>query len=1045
VFHYLSAAFLPLELGPIPGPDFVTRAVELGDSAPVFKGSGRNKALVSYGPQLEELYRQAVYSPMFYLSVTVKNVRLGTETIPGHPWGLRNYQPAGPVPAEVMIVGKNPGTAEMQQKRNLIGESGSLLREILSSLGYTDQETDSWYVTNLVKHPNLDPSSNRLSAGTIANWMPVLYQELGLVRPRLILCLGKEAAAAVLGESVSLQESARRTFRIHLPPSPEQLADLERASARESAETAEVVVCTHPAAVLHNPEYRDQVVAGLSWFFRVHRGRTDDNRPRDWRVVRFASELSEIIREVMKDPAPVLFLDAEWQGASPELPGSYLRTLQFSHKPGFACCIVVREVGGRENTTLPHEDLRRLLRVLFTPTETYRPRAAGHNFRADLPWLIHFDPLLGDLVLNAFRAADSPELSRTHGGIDTMLLAHAYRETGYGGAKFALDSVCMELVGSPNWSVDLENWKREYCAAAGISSDELGGYGDCPDEVLYPYAMADVDYPRELIEAAIRPGGLLDCDRYGQSSWVPFWRSMRSSPAFFEMEQTGIHVDMTTASQLIEGFQSAGAELLTQLREEARWPEFNPGSVQQCKELLFGERYNGKKTLQRLRPEEAVSLYLEPIRTSGKPSKDWHRLSDAEKLIYAPSTDKEVLGILKQLHPLVDLLRKYRFISQVLKTTLRPPGEGPDGFTETDEDGNPIFADGLLSFVRPNHRVHTCLFPTQETGRCSSVRPPLTTLGKRREGDYKKILGDRYKHPIRSILTATPPAADPYPEDPWVLVDFDLRGAELYMTGIQSQDHAMIDHCRRNNLPETDPNFYDIHSSMAVFAFGLNCEASKKALQAAGKGFLRDAAKTLIFGLLYGRGDDAILRAIMEETKEVTLDQVKRLRAAVLQRYPRLKEFFAGAGQRVVEPGFIRNCFGRLRRFAPSNDREVLAKLQREAGNFPIQSAIADVVHEWMYALESRPDRYTERGPRYRLLLQVHDAMVAECRLSSLDWFVKEVVPGSLASIPVYACDFDGRRRLGVPPYFLNTEISVHLRWGVKLTTQEREQLGITL
>lgn len=1033
---YHTAPFIPLNQGPPPGPDFLTQAELIDGVKAVFQGKGKQARLVSCGAALTDLYRQALYNPYFTLNVLVKQQTVATRCLPGHLWTQAPYQACGPVPSSVMVIGKCPGEKELQHGRNFYGESSVLFSDILYSLGCSVEVMQQWYVTNVIKHPPVDPSSSRIPAAHLANWLPVLYRELAIVRPRFILCLGKEAAAAVLDRNLSMYETAGRVFEIELPP-----------FETKPAQKAQVVVAMHPAAILHNPDVQPQVVSGLNHFWRVVTGRhVSQPRNRDWRLVKTIDQLQAIVDEVKKLEAPIIFLDAEWQGDRHTSLGSYLRSIQFSHRPGFACYIPVRQAGGSPDPDLPDAEVQRLLRELFRPGEGYRPRAAGHNFRADLPRLIHYDPELGDLVLHAFLAAPSPQQMRTHGGLDTMLLAHAYRETGFS-FKFSLDSVCMELLASPNWAADLEQWKQRWCEQNQCKEEDLGGYGLIPDEILFPYGCADVDYPRELIERAVEPGGLLDGDRYGQSSWTPFWRSMRSSPAFFEMEQTGIHVDMATAERLIEIFQSRAAELLTEIREAVHWPDFNPGSIPQCKELLYGETYNGTKDKRVLRPEGALSLYLQPIRTSSKPAKDWNRLSEFEKGIYAPSTDKEVLGILKDQHAVVDQLRKYRFLSQVLKTTLRPASAGRDGFVEIDEEtGQKIYNEGLLGFVQPDGRVYTSLFPTQETGRCSSVRPPLTTLGKKREADYQIILGSRYDTPIRSILTATPPCSPEEEDDPWILVDFDLKGAELYMTGIQAQDAVMIEHCRRNNLEEDDPDYYDIHSAMAVAAFHLNCPPTKHGLKSIQRSALRVAAKTLIFGSLYGRGDEAILRAILEETKGVTLQDVRRLRETLFSRYSRLRDFFSACAERVINPGYIRNCFGRLRRFTPTSDREALAKLQREAGNFPIQSGIADIVHNWMYLIQSRSDRYDAFGrPRYRLLLQIHDALLAECRVSALNWFVDEVIKPTLASIAVYACDLDGRRLPGIAPYHLHTDISLHFRWGVDLTEEERRRYGISL
>ena len=94
-----------------------------------------------------------------------------------------------------------------------------------------------------------------------------------------------------------------------------------------------------------------------------------------------------------------------------------------------------------------------------------------------------------------------------------------------------------------------------------------------------------------------------------------------------------------------------------------------------------------------------------------------------------------------------------------------------------------------------------------------------------------------------------------------VLVEADFIGAELFGMARMAGDAAMIDHCLRNQLPEDDKNYYDIHSNVAVFAFKLSCPPTKKGLQSIGKEHLRIVAKSVIFGIAYGRGASRGLRS----------------------------------------------------------------------------------------------------------------------------------------------------------------------------------------
>jgi hypothetical protein len=205
---------------------------------------------------------------------------------------------------------------------------------------------------------------------------------------------------------------------------------------------------------------------------------------------------------------------------------------------------------------------------------------------------------------------------------------------------------------------------------------------------------------------------------------------------------------------------------------------------------------------------------------------------------------------------------------------------------------------------------------------------------------------------------------------------------------------------------------------------------------------------TLMFGLAYGRGDEAVMRAIEEEGITATPEQVGNIRSTIFHLYPELETFFGNCQQRVVDPGWLRNCYGRSRRFQPSTDQKVVAEMQRQAGNFPIQSAVADLVSRALDKFYWAPDRRDASGLKYRLILQIHDAIMFEVRPDCLEWFLGD--PGNpgflhrvMSGIPMYQCDLSGRRTPGRDPIYMPVEHGLYLNWGVPIDKQEGLKLGI--
>ena len=156
---------------------------------------------------------------------------------------------------------------------------------------------------------------------------------------------------------------------------------------------------------------------------------------------------------------------------------------------------------------------------------------------------------------------------------------------------------------------------------------------------------------------------------------------MIAAPAVLDIHRNGIMVDRERIDELTQEFLKARTAQEHEIKEWARWPEFNVRSTQHVKEFLFGEDLNGRVSKDgkavRIRPDDAESLYLRPLIDTGKPPKRWDDIVDKGRTEYHnPSTNKTVLSILAQdeedYTEQISWIRDYRFLDQVLKTMLRP-------------------------------------------------------------------------------------------------------------------------------------------------------------------------------------------------------------------------------------------------------------------------------------------------------------------------------------------------------------------------------------
>lgn len=1058
---------------PLPGIDFLEAARALGDDTELEmvsagKGKAKQQQLARAGERLEALYREALYGENFSLNITIDGDKKMLPLTSGHLWGDGDKK--GPQRAEVMVIGKMLGQEEAQKNLNMIGPSGQHMLATLRKLGI--KGLPRWYLTNLIKteHPE-GRGKSTIKPAWVKEFLPLLHQELRLVRPKYILCLGADALKAVMGNKkigVHGMEGrvAELTIPLHADPDHEPVYH-----------KALVMVCLHPAFVLRANELQKPFENQLKRFGELIKGKRPDIREDDidHRVIDNEADLEALYKEIIRDPQTyqtikpawrvgpikkqaVIAIDAEWHGEHPNNAGSYVRTIQISWAPKKAACIVLRAAGGapafldRFGVADPKRAIYWLNRICKSNKQR-DVRIVGQFLNADMEWLI---PEGLDLR-KEFLAPATWQETRYLGGFDTGLAAHALNETD----DYKLEVMGLTYAGCPRYDGPLDEWKKKWCSERKIKEKDLEGYGECPIEVLGPYGCYDADVTRRLFFIFQE---LLDNDMFGNCCREPFWVSQRAAPSVLEIHRTGILVDRKRVDELTEIYLKGREELQEKIRSWARWPEFNVNSPFHVREYLFGERFNGKKNkqnpgvVQRLRPLDGRSLHLEPLFDTSKRPVAWHEIRakglEGKTL---PGTNKSILALLAQeaqQHQFysakrqklctvdrseqVNLIRNYRFISQVLKSTLRPPKVAKDPETKQeswvrDKEGYWVYLNGLAANICDDGRVRTHMYQTKETGRWSSARPPMQNFAKQREKDYKQILGAMYKYPLRSILMATPGH---------VLVEADFIGAELFGMAMMAGDPVMIDHCIRNQLKEDNPNYYDIHSNVAVFAFRLPCKPTKSDLERIGKAELRIVAKAVIFGIAYGRGAKAIALSAKEQGVPVSVDDAQRIIDAIFELYPKLKPFFEECQNRAIEERWLCGPFGRFRRFQPCLDDQMRGDVQRQAMNFPIQGMIADAVSRAMDHLFHYRE-LVEDVP-YKIVLQVHDAVLLEVPGKYVPKVIDEVMPGCMVeSVPIYPCTLDGLPT-DAGPYHLGIDTEVMTHWGIPMSAEECLDLGFS-
>lgn len=156
----------------------------------------------------------------------------------------------GPLQADLMIVGEQPGDEEDLAGKVFIGPAGKIFSQALALAGI---DRESIYVTNAVKHFKWTQGTEskarihkKASGAEMHACKPWLESEIALVKPKVILALGVTAGTALYGRLVQIQSERNKVNT-------------------SSAFAKSLTISWHPSAILRafNDDDREQKMKDL--------------------------------------------------------------------------------------------------------------------------------------------------------------------------------------------------------------------------------------------------------------------------------------------------------------------------------------------------------------------------------------------------------------------------------------------------------------------------------------------------------------------------------------------------------------------------------------------------------------------------------------------------------------------------------------------------------------------------------------------------------------------------------------------------------------
>ncbi|KAF0190832.1 MAG: DNA polymerase bacteriophage-type [Gammaproteobacteria bacterium] len=157
--------------------------------------------------------------------------------------------------ADWLIVGEAPGADEDRQGEPFVGRAGQLLNAMIEAIGMKREQV---YIANVLK---CRPPGNRdPQPGEVAHCEPYLQRQVELIRPKIILALGRIAAQNLLKTDTRVGALRGKAHRY--------------STGAGDAAGVPLVVTYHPAYLLRSPSEKRKAWQDLQFAVKISRGQT---------------------------------------------------------------------------------------------------------------------------------------------------------------------------------------------------------------------------------------------------------------------------------------------------------------------------------------------------------------------------------------------------------------------------------------------------------------------------------------------------------------------------------------------------------------------------------------------------------------------------------------------------------------------------------------------------------------------------------------------------------------------------------------------------
>ncbi len=463
-------------------------------------------------------------------------------------------------------------------------------------------------------------------------------------------------------------------------------------------------------------------------------------------------------------------------------------------------------------------------------------------------------------------------------------------------------------------------------------------YAMLPDHVIAPYASYDAVYTLWLYNYT-----KLALKKQELTDYF-FKISMPLCNALVTIKNNGFSIDKGYIAAQTHGLKTKITKCLSRIHAHSSVKEFNELALEKANKAIQSYKRLPNKQRQEQIIEDhkfnsASSAHLKLL-VFDLLNIDGDQVGlDVNKTGY--SLDKKNLLKLKGYGQIFDDIIEFRTISKQYGTYIKPVLS-----KWVQEDGliHPSFLQANASFGWSETDSGGTV-----TGRLSSQQPN----GQNLDAIIKKGIVSRYTD--------------------GVIVEFDYSQIELRMLGILTKEQFIIDAYAVDNI--------DLHQKLADML-----------------GIPRQSAKRFWFALIYGSG-----AKLLAAWTELPLAEVKSVLKRLWVKFPKTQEFIDTMTTELFKDKYVKSLWGRRRHLLniTSSEQMLSSKSKRQAFNFLVQSAAADVTNQSIINVNNY---LIQNRCMSKIVLTVHDSIILDVHPEEYDiilYEIKDIMEDFNLSLPI--------------------------------------------